>query len=32
MSAEESREQIEDIINNEEPVKAAVIEPIIVEE
>ena len=31
MSEEESREQIEDIINNEEPVKEAVIEPIIVE-
>ena len=32
MSEEESREQIEDIINNEEPVKEAVIEPIIEEE
>ena len=32
MSEEESREQIEEIINNEEPVKEAVIEPIIEEE
>ena len=32
MSEEESREQIEDIANNEEPVKEAVIEPIIEEE
>ena len=32
MSEEESREQIGEIINNEEPVKEAVIEPIIEEE
>ena len=32
MSEEEPREHIEDITNNEEPVKEAVIEPIIVEE
>ena len=32
MSEEESREQIEDIINNEEPVKEAIFETIILEE
>ena len=32
MSEEETRETIEEIINNEEPVKEAVIEPIIEEE
>ena len=32
MSGEESREQAEDIINNEELVKEAAIEPIIIEE
>ena len=32
MSEEESREQIEEIINNEEPVKEAVFETIIEEE
>ena len=32
MSGEEPREQIEEINNNEEPVKEAVIEPIIEEE
>ena len=32
MSEEESRDDIIDIINNEEPVKEAVIEPIIEEE
>ena len=32
MSEEESREQVEDITNNEEPVKEAAIEPIIEEE
>ena len=32
MSEEETREQIEEIVNNEETVKEAVIEPIIEEE
>ena len=32
MSEEESRDQIEDIINNEEPAKEAIIEPTIEEE
>ena len=32
MSEQESREQIEDTINNEEPVKETIIEPIIEEE
>ena len=32
MSEEEAREKIEEIINNEEPVKETIIEPIIEEE